>query len=300
MLKRYLLVNIIICLAVLAVTVSCQGYPNQPSPQATEQPVPTETKPSPAPFIETTPLPNPTPQPKVVFPQYETITPESAPQFFTSVDWTFGKLGDEFKVTPGSKLSLVKSTELPPYQGKTIFAYDIKAEGILINVPYILWMKRAWETAPGNTMNVKLNADGIVTNEGGPIKLVMFGYSRGETATFVLYNNDKSIAAACKVVPNPVEAKTEVYHMWMEMVAKDNTMHAIYTEGFAPDEELACVSKSEEEVINSKVKASVDGRTTTLLSPAVIGKENGRASYYLAGKAGTIGITFDWGTTPKK
>jgi len=294
--RRYLSVIIIVLLSALATQFSCMDSSAQPASQTTTQPVPTSS----APTTEPTPSPTPIPQPKVVFPQYETITPEGAPQFFTPADSAFGKLGDEFKIGPGSKLSLVKSSELPPYQGKTVFAYDIKAEGIRIDIPYILWMKRAWETTPNKTVSVKLNADGIVTNDGGPIKLVLFGFMRGESATFVLYNNDKSIVAALKVIPNPVETKTESYHMWMEMVTSDNSIHAIYANGFEPNEELAFVSKSEDEVINSKVKADADGRVTTILAPAVVGKETGRVSYYLAGKAGTIGLSYDWGLPPKK
>ncbi len=107
---------------------------------------------------------------------------------------------------------------------------------------------------------------------------------------------DESIIAYGKMILYPIEAKQGSSRIWVELGASTGDLFVIYGEGFEPNEELEATSTSDGEVLKGKNKADGKGQLITVLLPAVVGKQSGLVTYTIVGKAGTLTVSFEWGS----
>jgi len=299
--KRYLLLTILLLLFMPILIISC-GEPQNQKHITEEIEKPTQTEvPSFSPSDNASEAEQNMRNTVATIPDIKESPKDTqallgGPQYFASDDWSFSDLSAEFTTTPNAELILIKKSEIQ-HEAESLVVYNLRTEGMFEHSIYKLWLKRAWEKSPNQVQDgFLISSDGYVTKGGSPVNIVFGGYTKGESAVLVLFNDDKTRIAACKIIPVPVETRLGNYHIWMEMVAKDNTIHAIYAEGFDPNEEILYSSTSEGEIINSDLTVDENGRFTIVLLPAVIGKNSGTVNFNATGKMGTIGITFDWGS----
>ncbi len=140
-------------------------------------------------------------------------------------------------------------------------------------------------------------ADGSVVNRStsDPISLELSSYAKGEALSIALMTADKSVIAYGKVILFPIEARQGAARMLVELLSNAGDLFAVYGVGFEPNEEIAAISDSEGEVIRTSMKCDGQGRFTTVILPAVVGKASGQTSYTVTAKVGTLVVTFDWG-----
>jgi hypothetical protein len=233
-------------------------------------------------------------------PAVQKQNPPARPKGF-STEW--GKWGgsvwpEEFRAAPGMSLEFHQSD-------KTVYRYALVTTGLPEDKTYRLWQQQFTTRQPSlmaSDLSIKIvDSDkkiGFVagrTNES-PVLLDATGYVKGEVLKVALVSEDKTVAAHAKIIPFPIESIEGPYRIWVELGMADGNGFTIYGEGFEEGEELVAVSTSEEEVIQSRIKAGAAGRFMAMVFPAVTGKESGSATYAVRGKSGEVKVDFQWGS----
>ncbi len=214
------------------------------------------------------------------------------------VEWGFPIWGDDYKETPGARVHFVKKDEIIK-DGEPFAIYYAVADGLPPDKVYYLWTKKIWEKEPSKILPTEI----IIGDKGYlfpgqkkiPLTFATRGYVKGEAMEVALMNENKSLIAFGKIIPHPIETRQGNLRMWVELASAKGDMFIIWGEGFEPDEEIGTTSSSSGEVLKSKLKANAEGKFMAIVLPAVIGKEDGTATYSAAGKAGEVEVSYQWG-----
>jgi hypothetical protein len=286
--KRYLLLLIVVSFLLSSLIISCNEPETVPLPVA---PIPTpaqesrpesDTKLAPTVNDEET-KPPPAQDEKA---QKPITTPES-PAYVDWGKWGFPAWGPEYKAT-------TNKTGLLFYKnGLLTMGARLPQDKV-----YYIWQKKLSAAEP-----IRFPTE-LIINEKGALrtyteeKLVAFetgGFAKGEALQIALMSEDKTIMIFAKEMPYPIENKQGDYRIWVELASAGGDTFIIWGEGFEPDEEISTTSSSDGEVIKSKVKVNSKGQFMTFYFPAVVGKEDGLATFSAVGKSGEVEISFQWG-----
>ena len=275
-----LLAMVMVASIMFAVCAQPSSVPTpEPTPAAepapTLEPAPTP-EPTPAPIPPPTPAPEPTPAP----------TPPPIPRVIPSWgEWGYPIWGPEYTTaTPGMFLIPYKDSLLPigfpEDKGKV----------------YYLWQKKLDKAEPIRSP-IELIIDGaLVTHaEGKVVSVVPVDFARGEAFQVALISDDQTVMVFYKDIPYPIENKQGDYRIWVELASPEGDAFIIWGEGFEPDEEIDTTSTSDGEVTKSKTKVDSDGRFMMMMLPAVVGKEDGLATFSAIGKSGEVKVSYRWG-----
>ncbi len=181
---------------------------------------------------------------------------------------------------------------------KELLLAQFKAEHFPINVPLIFMMKQL----NGNICNEKkilIDANNrVIDCETKKEWFVAFGsFAKGEPAEVIICTPDKNLLSSIIVVPNPIEVKDEAGHVLsLKLLSPEGYNFWVEATGFAPFEKVEFCSISESEVFKNTVQASDDGQIVMGISPAVIGKKSGKASFEIKGiNTKHLKLNYRWG-----
>lgn len=163
---------------------------------------------------------------------------------------------------------------------------------------YYLWQKKLDKVEPiRSPTELIINEDGVlvIRADGKVVSVHTVDFARGEALQVALMSEDKTIMVFYKDIPYPIENKQGDYRIWVELWSPEGDTFIIWGEGFEPDEEIDTTSTSDGEVIKSKTKVNSDGQFMTIISPAVVGKEDGLATFSAVGKSGEVKVSYQWG-----
>ncbi len=201
--------------------------------------------------------------------------------------------------TPGVELTL-QEVKRQRVSGKMRVDYTLLVSGFPEGKSFTLWAK------PFGSSPILLKQFGeLYVDPSGKfvaekktlrgIHLSALDYSKGEPYEVALISTDQTIKAFAKVIPIPVATKEGRCRLWMELVSANGTAFAINGEGFEPDEGVTTTSRSDGEVMESKHKASPEGKLFAIVFPAVIGKPAGSASYTVVSRFCSLTVEYEWG-----
>jgi hypothetical protein len=214
-------------------------------------------------------------------------------------EWGPAGFGKDYPATPGIKLSFVKAGTGTSPDGNPTVIYAPVATGLPKDKSYYFWYKALRQNSPAQLSPLEMNVNDkgyvIPAGQSSPISISCYSFSKGEARVFALMTTDKSIIAYGKVTLYPIQAQQSNIRIWVELLSSTGTIFAVYGDGFGPKEELEETSNSEGEVIKYKIITDENGRFTNMLLPAITGKQSGFVIYTVAGKTGTLTVSFDWG-----
>ena len=200
--------------------------------------------------------------------------------------WGFPIWGPDFEATSGCSLNFYKD--------------GLLWMGLPTDKVYHLWQKKLDEVEPIQyQMELSLQGEvggALVSRETEQVVLIKAGtFAKGEAWQLALISEDKTIMAFVKEMPDPIESRQGDYRIWVELASPDGDRFIIWGEGFEPDKELDTTSTSDGELMKSKTKVGKDGRFMIIHFPAVVGKEDGLATFSVVGKAGEVTVSYEWG-----
>jgi hypothetical protein len=126
-------------------------------------------------------------------------------------------------------------------------------------------------------------------------------FSDGEFVDIIVVDGSH-VLAGTRICPKPIECRAADGAIVSLELQSPEGQYALRGYGFKPNESLLLISQSEEEVIPaSAFEASVEGTITGFISPQVIGKSYGHASFTLIRQDGAkLKLSYLWGITEEK
>jgi hypothetical protein len=229
-------------------------------------------------------------------------TPTPTSSSIPSSNWTYwgpATFGKDYSATPGAMINFTDMKRGTDQEGTPIMYLRPVVVGLPENEIYFLWSKKLGQSLPIklSLFEMSITSGGYVVPKGStsPVSVIFDSFARGEAQIIALMNADQSIIAYGKVVMYPIQANQGNSRIWVELMSLSGNVFTIYGVGFEPNEELTVTSNSEGEKIESKFKVDEGGRFMNVLLPAVVGKESGQVTYTVAGKSGTLQVSFEWG-----
>lgn len=218
------------------------------------------------------------------------------------------------KSSPGASIVFREETRIA--QGaKTLMAYKVAASGLTAGKNYTLYTWRFGNSQPATiAIGYSVDASGKMVCASYPYRgapdriidrwcktnledvvLALSDYQRAASLRAALISTDESVMAFGQVIPFPIQASDKNCRIWVEQVSFDGTLFTIWGEGFEAGEVIRATTTSEGETQTHDTKVSPDGRYILIISPAVMGKNSGTASYMVVGKSCQASLKLDWG-----
>ena len=231
--------------------------------------------------------------PKFATPGITLVLKESARD--TAASWqahAVAGLGGIFTTKPSWKKEGIHSEVI----------YRLEVSGLPQGKKYSVWFKEFAGSAVELRIEFKSDGSGRFYSEKKKSKLYLdemtiaaLDYSKGEPFEVAVISSDKKIKTFAKAYPIPIEAREGNCRIWMELISPDGNAFVVQGEGFQPEKELTTTSRSDGEVIESKVKVGSDGTFGAGLLPAVEGKKSGTASYTVVSGSCSLTLEYEWG-----
>ncbi len=175
-------------------------------------------------------------------------------------------------------------------RGFTVVCYKLRVTGAGANPKFRIWL---WDLG--------MSVDGLpetalapVPMEPGKMVLCFDRFRKGEWSRIKVTSPDGTILAATTLMPFPLQARQGRAHVWLQLMDSKGHTFAAFGKGFDPHKEVTGISRSNGEVIRSKLKADAQGKLSVLLMPAAVKRQH-RASWSVVRKSGTLTVHYEWG-----
>jgi hypothetical protein len=127
------------------------------------------------------------------------------------------------------------------------------------------------------------------------VSVSLSDFAKGEPVEYALISTDQTVRAFTRVILFPLEAKDGQCLLSMQLGSRRGDLFLVMGEGFEPGGEVMTESRSNGEVLKLKSPLSRDGKFATIVSPAVVGKSSGKASFTASGKGCSPTVDYEWG-----
>ena len=128
------------------------------------------------------------------------------------------------------------------------------------------------------------------------VKLSLSDFAKGEPIEYALISTDQTIQAfTARVVPFPIETKDGECLLSVQLGSRRGDLFLVMGQGFPPDGEVTTESRSSGEVLKGKSRLSPDGKFATIVTPAVKGKQSGKASFTASSGSCRPTVDYEWG-----
>lgn len=204
------------------------------------------------------------------------------------------------QATPSAAL-LVHETNRVQMEGKTAVRIGFEMRGVPPDKRYEFWTSSAdgltvkiWDLAADPTGRLAwLRKDGSFGPQFNDLRMTLPGFVRGERMEFALVSTDRTIRTFAKFIPFPIEARQGRCHISLELLTP--TTFLLHGEGFEPGEEVVGISRSDGEVIEDKLTASVDGTIGPgAILPAAISRLY-KANITVRARSCSVSLDYAWG-----
>ena len=183
----------------------------------------------------------------------------------------------------------------PSVRGTTVVSYEFKGTGMPPGKQYHLWLGVSYQRPVRTRFLVHFNAAGeLLTEAGGPLKMTLGAYHKGEPAEIGIESTDGQIRATARAFPFPIEASDRSCHLMMEMLTADGKAFGAIADGFPPGSTVETVSRSDGEVLRRRVVVPGNGKFSVVLLPAAVaGHQHG--SFEVKASSCSVKVDYAWG-----